>query len=163
EADDAEHQRPLQVEGALGEAAVAEHFGGRAGREDHHRAQRQQAEGRGQQHAVLGRDGGAAGALAGLLLRLAPGRPGQAPDGEREGAHRSPSTISRKRSPRRSKSAKASKLAQAGESRTTSPGAAAAAARPTASSRSAQRCSSTPAATAAASSRAIRSVVAPTR
>ena len=42
EADGADHQRPLQVEGEFGEAAVAQHLGGRAGREDHHRAEGQQ-------------------------------------------------------------------------------------------------------------------------
>ncbi len=45
---------------------------------------------------------------------------------ERDRAHSRPLTIWRKRSPRCSKFSKASKLAQAGESRTTSPGAAAA-------------------------------------
>ena len=147
QADGAEEQRPLQVEGAVGEAAVAEHPRGRAGREDHHRAEGEQAEGRGEQHVVLGRQAGGARALLRLRLPCAFG-PGPARAAARALIASSP-TISRKRSPRRSKFSKASKLAQAGESRTTSPGRAAAAARRTASSRSAQRCSSTPAATPA--------------
>ncbi len=100
--------------------------GGRAGREDHHRAEGEQAEGRGEQHRVLRRPAD----LRGLLLR---GRPADLSRGCCAGAQ-SASTAARKASPRCSKSLKASKLAQAGERRTTSPGCAADAAARTAAS-----------------------------
>src|SRR6202012_3656075 len=128
--------------------AVLQDLGGRRGGEDHHRAEGEQAEGRGQQQAVLGRDRGAVLRLAPLLRR----RRARPAERDVEGAHPrsvpSSATISRKRSPRASKFGKASKLAQAGESRTTSPGFAASAAARTALSRSATRWSGTPAAAA---------------
>src|SRR5262249_32670982 len=78
-------------------------------------------------------------------------------------AHPSASTSSRKRSPRASKSLNASKLAQEGESRTTSPLPAAAAAASTARSRPPTSEIPPPASPAGASSLAIRSAASPIR
>ena len=106
---------------ALLESAVGEHPGGRAGREDHHRAEGEQAQRRREQQVVFGRGAAARAASspssrrgrrrgAATALSAAPRRSGGI-------ARRAPRSRGTRRSSRRP-----------GESRTTSPGRAAAAA-----------------------------------